>query len=154
MIMEEPQLNIITGITNKKTKKEVPIMEWTEILTTIITTCIIPILGILTTYFVKFINSKIDSVKEKTKSDTVDKYLTYLQEIVANCVNTTTQTYVGALKDKNMFDAEAQKAAFKLTYNAVMNNLTEEGKKILGEVTNDLPAFITEMIESKIAQNK
>jgi hypothetical protein len=129
-------------------------MEWTEILTTIITTVILPIFGILTVYFVKFINTKIDALKEKTKSDITDKYLTYLQGIVENCVNTTTQTYVESLKGKNLFDAEAQKAAFQLTYNAVMSNLTDEAKEILGEVTKDLPAFVTELIESKVNSSK
>ena len=39
-----------------------------------------------------------------------------LEETIVNCVLTTNQTYVSNLKKDNMFDAEAQKNAFKMTY--------------------------------------
>lgn len=129
-------------------------MVWTEILTEIFKVCIIPLLGLLTGYLVAFIKKKMDAVTKNTESELAKKYLGLLEETVINCVLTTKQTYVDALKDKNAFDADAQKEAFERTYNAVIANLTEEGRKYLEQVTADLPQFITEMIEARVAQTK
>ena len=129
-------------------------MGWTEILTEIFKVCIIPLLGLLTGYLVAFIKKKMDAVTKNTESELTKKYLGLLEETVINCVLTTKQTYVDALKDKNAFDADAQKEAFERTYNAVIANLTEEGRKYLEQVTADLPQFITEMIEARVAQTK
>lgn len=129
-------------------------MEWTEILTEIFKVCIIPLLGVLTGYLVAFIKKKMDAVTKNTESELTRKYLGLLEETVINCVLTTKQTYVDALKDKNAFDAEAQKEAFERTYNAVIANLTAESVKYLEQITADLPQFITEMIEARVAQTK
>jgi hypothetical protein len=77
-----------------------------------------------------------------------------LEMTIVNCVLATKQTYVDALKGQNAFTAEAQKAAFDKTYQAIMSSLTEEAKKYLSEVTNDLNAFITEQIEATVARTK
>jgi hypothetical protein len=129
-------------------------MGWTEILTEIFKVCIIPLLGVLTGYLVAFIKKKMDAVTKNTESELTKKYLGLLEETVINCVLTTKQTYVDALKNKNAFDADAQKEAFERTYNAVVANLTEESRKYLEQVTADLPQFITEMIEARVAQTK
>lgn len=129
-------------------------MDWGTISTTIFNVCIVPILGLLTAYVVAFIKQKIDASIKNTKSDLAAKYLEMLKETVTNCVLATNQTYVQALKDKNIFDEVAHKEAFNLTYNAVMNNLTEEAKEYLGLITADLPLLITELIESRIALTK
>lgn len=129
-------------------------MVWTEILTEIFKVCIIPLLGLLTGYLVAFIKKKMDAVTKNTESELTKKYLGLLEETVINCVLTTKQTYVDALKGKNAFDEEAQKEAFERTYNAVIANLTEESRKYLEQATADLPQFITEMIEARVAQTK
>ena len=129
-------------------------MDWTTIGTQIFTVCIIPLLGLLTGYVVTFLKQKIDALSKTTNNELATKYLDMLKDTVANCILATNQTYVDVLKDKNAFDATAQKEAFNKTYEAVMANLTEEAKKYLGHVTNDLPTLVTELIESKIAQNK
>ena len=71
-----------------------------------------------------------------------------------NAVIATNQTYVQALKDKNAFTEEAQKEAFQKTYDAVMNSLTEDTKKGLVTITNNLTEYITEMIEAQVNQQK
>jgi hypothetical protein len=129
-------------------------MPWNEILVTIFEICLIPLLGALTAYLVAFIRAKADSVKKQTNSELAKKYLDMLEVTVVNCVLTTNQTYVDALKAQGAFDAEAQKVAFQKTYEAVSASLTEEGNKYLAEITNDIPAFISEMIEAQVAKNK
>lgn len=129
-------------------------MEWTEILIDLFEVCVIPLLGVATTYLVLFLKSKINALKETSKSDKVDKYLSMLSNTVENAVLATTQTYVDALKKNGSFDATAQKMAFEITYKAVMSSLTDEAKKYLAEVTTDLDQYVTEMIEAKVKTTK
>lgn len=129
-------------------------MPWNELLTTIFELCLFPLLGALTIYLVSLIRAKADGVKKQTNSELAKKYLDMLEVTVINCVLTTNQTYVDALKAQGAFDAEAQKVAFQKTYEAVSASLTEEGNKYLAEITNDIPAFISEMIEAQVAKHK
>ena len=120
-------------------------MEWTNLLYQIVDVCIIPLLGILTAYIVKFI---------KTKSDTADKYIAMVAETIASCVIATNQTYVEALKKKNAFTTEAQKEAFQMTYDAVMAILTDEAKYYLAQLYGDVSAYITTKIEAEVNISK
>jgi hypothetical protein len=129
-------------------------MPWNELLTTIFELCLFPLLGALTVYLVSLIRAKADGIKKQTKNELAKKYLDMLEVTVVNCVLTTNQTYVDALKAQGAFDAEAQKVAFQKTYEAVSASLTEEGNKYLAEITNDIPAFISEMIEAQVAKHK
>ena len=77
-----------------------------------------------------------------------------LNDTIANCVIATNQTYVEALKKENAFTADAQKAAFEKTYQAVIATLSEEAQKYLPEVVGDLQTYITQKIEASVNQNK
>ena len=50
--------------------------------------------------------------------------------------------------------ADAQKAAFEKTYQAVIATLSEEAQKYLPEVVGDLQTYITQKIEASVNQNK
>lgn len=129
-------------------------MIWTQILAEIFEVCIIPLLGLLTGYLIVFIKQRMDALIKDSNSELAKKYLELLKETVTNCVLATKQTYVDELKKAGKFDVEAQKVAFAKTYDAVMASLTEESKKYLAEITNDLPQFVTELIEARIAITK
>jgi hypothetical protein len=60
-----------------------------------------------------------------------------LTDTIINCVIATNQTYVEALKNKNAFDAEAQKEAFERTYRAVLDILSKEAYEQLTEFLVD-----------------
>jgi len=77
-----------------------------------------------------------------------------LQDTITKCVLATQQTYVEALKKEGKFDLEAQKAAFKQTYDAVLNLLDEEAQIYLENIMPDLTLYITNAIESQIYENK
>ena len=77
-----------------------------------------------------------------------------LPNITISCVIATNQTYVDALKTQGKFDAEAQKIAFKKTYDAVMAILTEDAIKYLNESLGDLDAYVNMMIESQVNLQK
>lgn len=129
-------------------------MEWLPLLYQILEVCIIPLLGILTAYFVKWVNAKSAEIQHKVDNDTADKYIAMLDDTICACVIATTQTYVEALKKDNAFTKEAQQEAFNLTFNAVMSVLTDEAKKYLSEVYGDLTAYITNKIEAEVNLNK
>ena len=129
-------------------------MEWLPLLYQILEVCVIPLLGILTAYIVKFINAKSAEIQNKVDNDTADKYIGMLNDTISACVIATTQTYVEALKKQNAFTAEAQKEAFNLTFNAVMAVLTDDAKSYLTEIYGDLTAYITNKIEAEVNMNK
>ena len=129
-------------------------MDWLNLLTQIFEVCIIPLLGILTTYIVKYIQVKSAEITEKTDNAIIDKYTVMLADTISACVLATNQTYVEALKKQGKFDAEAQKVAFNMTLNAVMEILSEDAKKYLTEAFGDLNAYITSQIEASVNMNK
>ena len=104
---------------------------------------VIPLLGILTAYVVKLVNTKIADINKERDNVLEEKYLTMLGATISDCVTATTQTYVESLKKQGKFNAEAQKEAFNQTYTAVMNILSEEAKKYLTVAVGDLNLYIT-----------
>lgn len=129
-------------------------MDWLELLYQILEVCVIPLLGILTAYVVKYINMKSIEIQGNVDSALADKYISMLSDTISACVIATNQTYVEALKKKDAFTAEAQKEAFNLTYNAVMSVLTEEAKTYLTAIYGDLTAYITTKIEAEVNISK
>ena len=129
-------------------------LDWLEILYKVFEVAIIPLLGAATLYLITLIDAKKKEIKDKTKSETAKKYIEMLDDTIINCVVATNQTYVDALKKAGSFDAEAQKQAFKLTYDAVMAILTDEAQVYLNEAIKDLNAYITNKIESGVVAAK
>lgn len=121
-----------------------------EILQQIFELCVVPLLGILTTYLVKLIRKKNKELDEKVSKEVGRKYINMLADTITDCVVSTNQTYVDALKEANAFDKEAQKKAFELTYNKIMNVLTEDAKEYLTTIYGDLEIYITTKIESEV----
>lgn len=129
-------------------------MDWLNILQQIFELCIIPLLAIITRSLVIYISMKKDELKSKTDNELAKKYLELLNDTIADCVIATNQTYVETLKKGNAFTADAQKAAFEKTYQAVIATLSEEAQKYLPEVVGDLQTYITQKIEASVNQNK
>ena len=129
-------------------------MNYMEMLQKIFEVCIIPLLGVLTTYLVLFIKQKSKELQKTTDNELYKKYIELLQDTIVRCVIATNQTYVEALKDKNAFDKEAQEHAFKMTYDAVMAILTDDAKVYLSNVFGDLEVYITKLIEAEVNVNK
>ena len=129
-------------------------MEWIALLYQILQVCIIPLLGTLTAFVIKYINTKSKEAQNKIDNDMADKYIAMLADTISACVIATNQTYVEALKKENAFTADAQKTAFNLTFNAVMNVLTDEAKTYLTAIYGDLNAYITNKIEAEVNLSK
>lgn len=129
-------------------------MDYAELITTIFQVCIIPLLGVLTTFLVKWLQIKSNELQIKMDNDVADKYMVMLTNTITECVLATNQTYVEALKQQNKFDLEAQKIAFDKTSEAVMAILTEDAKEYLESAVGDLELFIRQKIEAEVNLNK
>lgn len=129
-------------------------LNWLDILYRVFEVAIIPILAAATMYLVDLIKVKKQELLEKTKSETTKKYIEMLDKTIVECVLATNQTYVESLKKQGSFDAEAQKHAFQLTYNAVMAILADDAYEYLEEVIKDLDTYVTTKIESQVVVAK
>lgn len=134
---------------------------WIELLSQIFEVCIVPLLGILTTFLVSFIKTKKEEVLNKISADkteeqkkTLEKYLNLVETTVVECVQATNQTYVETLKAEGSFDAEAQKVAFNKTLESVLSILSDDAKEYLTEIFGDLNTYLTNLIESKVNTSK
>lgn len=129
-------------------------MDWLELVYKILEVCLIPLLGVVTAFFIKWLKAKEEEVLVKIDNDTADKYVAMLFDTISTCVSATTQTYVEALKKEGKFDAEAQKKAFEQTYEAVIASLTEEAKVYLTTIYGDLSTFLMVRIEAEVKAQK
>ena len=129
-------------------------MNTMELLQKIFEVCIIPLLGVLTTYLVVFIKNKIEALKKESDNELYQKYMDMLSETIVRCVIATNQTYVEALKNKDAFDSAAQKEAFNKTYEAVMNILSQDAIEFLNNAVGDLDTYIRKTIEAQVNVNK
>ena len=125
-----------------------------ELINQIFEICIIPLLGVLTAYVVKFINIKSAELINSREQELEKKYINMLNSTITDCVIATTQTYVDSLKKQGVFNADAQKVAFSMTYTSVMNLLTQEATEYLNTIIGDLNLYITQKIEAEVNLNK
>ena len=123
--------------------------------------CIIPLLGVLTTFVIAYLKAKkeqilanIEANKTQEEKELAEKYLNMVEDTVAKCVLATNQTYVDSLKAEGKFDTEAQKIAFDKTLNAVLAILTDDAKNYLTHIFGDLNVFLSNLIESQVKINK
>lgn len=116
--------------------------------------CIIPLLGVLTAFAVAYIKAKTDELSAAAGNATEQKYLKMISETITKCVIATNQTYVDSLKNKDAFNKEAQKEAFELTYNAVLDILSDDAKDYIAEAFGDAEIYLTTLIEEAVNKNK
>jgi hypothetical protein len=129
-------------------------MNWAQVLNQIFELIIYPVLSITGIYLTYLISVKIKELKQKTENETTKKYLDMLNGTISSAVLATTQTYVESLKKEGKFDMDAQKNAFKQTYEAVMKVLTDEAIKYITVSVGDLETYITNKIEAEVKLTK
>ncbi len=129
-------------------------MDWAVVLEQIFELVVYPVLSIVGIYLTYLISVKIRELKQKTNDETAKKYLDMLNETISNAVLATTQTYVDSLKAQGKFDTEAQKIAFRQTYDAVMKVLTADAIKYITAIVGDLETYVTNKIETEVKLTK
>ena len=129
-------------------------MDWLELLNQIFQVCIIPLLGVLTTFLVAYINKKKEALKTQVDNTLYHKYIDLLSQTITDCVIATNQTYVDSLKASGTFDIDAQKKAFEDTCNNVLAILNDDAKEYLSVALGDLQAYIANRVEAEVKLNK
>ena len=129
-------------------------MDWFELLKEFFTICIFPIMGGVAIYIGNYFKVKAGKLNSEAKNNEVQNALLLLNNAVENAVLFTKQTFVDNQKKSGTFDAAAQKVAYELTYAIAMAAITEETKKTLSGVINDLPKYINSLIEAKVHMTK
>ena len=129
-------------------------MDWMKLLYDVFNLCIVPLVGVLAFYLVQYIKAKGNEIAANVDSELASKYIVMLTTTITDCVVATNQTYVEALKKEGKFDKEAQYKAFQMTYNAVMDILTEDAKEYLNNFYGDLSLYLSKRIEAEVVANK
>lgn len=129
-------------------------MDWMHLLYDIFDLCIVPLMGVLVVYLVQYIKAKGNEISTNVDSELASKYILMLTTTISDCVMATNQTYVEALKKEGKFDKDAQAKAFQMTYDAVMDILTEDAKEYLASFYGDLTLYLTKRIEAEVALQK
>lgn len=109
---------------------------------------------VITTFVVAWLKSLYENNKYKTKNEKVQFILNQVNDIISAAVITTNNTYVKELKRNNIFTVQAQKEAFRQTYDIVIKQLTDESKTIITQVYGNLESYLTIKIEQFVEEKK
>ena len=122
-------------------------MNWNQVLEMIIQMLIIPLiaygLALLRGYIVR-----------KVKIAQVESILLQATMAVEIAVKETSQVYVDELKEKNIFDYDAQAQALKLAKNRALQILSPAGQQLLKRAVGDVNAYIQALIEAQVRDLK
>ena len=117
-----------------------------EVLLTALGTLLTGIASYLVVLLTNYLNSKI-------KDERLKKMMNELSQLIIDEVNYTSQVYVSALKDKNMFDSKAQKEALETTLTRIKAKLSEDMTKYILDNYGNLNDYLISRIESIIYVN-
>lgn len=113
-------------------------------------TCLLPLIGILCSYGIAFMQKKVKEMQANAQNELFNKYSDMLMGIVETCVIATNQTYVDELKEQGRFGPEEHDIAYHKTFDAIKSLLTEEMQKVLTEVYTDLDFYISQLIQEQV----
>ena len=118
-------------------------MDWAEIGTQVI----LGIIGVLITGLGTLITFLINKY---VKNDKLKTILSSLNETVRNATSEVYQTYVEALKDKDMFDEKAQKEALDKALVIIKTNLPVDVMNWVKENYSDIDSYFKSLVEAAI----
>jgi len=129
-------------------------MDFLDISQQFFNTLFVPLLAVVAVFIIRWVNIQAEELKKRTNNEIAYKYIDLLNYTISACVTATNQTYVEALKEKNMFDKEAQEEAFRRTFEAVQEILSDEARRYLDEIYSDLNEYIIHQIEANVHYHK
>ena len=122
-------------------------MNWNEIFTQLI----LGIVGVLISGLGIYVTYLINKwVKDQELKDMMNS----LNEIVKNAVLEVYQTYVQELKDKDIFDKEAQKIALEHALKIIKENIPEKVEMWLKTNITNYQEYLKGLIEAQIGALK
>ena len=125
-----------------------------ELLNTIMTAVVLPLLIALSGCLVAYLRKKAAEATANIENQTIRFYIEEANEIVLQAVEMLFQTYVDDLKKKGQFTKEAQLEAFNRAKDITLQLLTAEAREILIEIYGDLDLWIKTKIEQAVKQDK
>lgn len=93
-------------------------------------------------------------LRKKVKDEKLARIIDRVENIVSKTVILVNQTYVDALKESDLFDKEAQIAAFEMCKERVLAMLNEESINAIAETYGDFDEWIRTLIEAYVRENK
>lgn len=125
-----------------------------ETIQTILTAILIAAIPVITSELTKFLKLQVQTIKEKTKQEVLNKHIDRAGKVVEDIVEAISQTTVDTLKKQGAFTKEKQHEAFNEAKSKVLEVLTKESKEALQEAYGDLNIWIDTQIESTVKRNK
>jgi molecular chaperone GrpE (heat shock protein) len=122
-------------------------MDWKDLLIYIIQS----LCGLVISVGIPYIFTLI---RKKIKDEKLARIIDRVENIVSKTVTLVNQTYVDALKESNLFDKEAQIAAFEMCKERVLAMLNDEAVKAIAETFGDFDEWIRTLIEAYVRDNK
>ena len=111
---------------------------------------IIAVVPVLAKYIVDLLNSKRDEISARAESFAFQDAILRAIQLVQDAVDTTSQTYVEALKKEGKFDSESQKKAMDMTIQSVEKLMDKDMKDLINTVYLDFDEWVRVQIESYI----
>ena len=105
---------------------------------------------ILTTFISWLCERLVVKINTSIKNEKVRNLVLDALSIVERSVKLTYQVYVEHLKDKNLFDTNAQKEALEHCKNIIKNDLSNEFKEYLLKNSIPIDEWVVPQIESTI----
>lgn len=128
--------------------------EFLDLLYQIFQVALIPLLGIFVGFGIKLMQEKFAELQAGTNNEIINTYIQIAQDIIISCVQATNQTLVDTLKSKGVFTKEEWEKAFAQTKDNILTILNDYQKEVLGQIFNDLDAWIDVQIEAAVKELK
>lgn len=93
-------------------------------------------------------------VKKKIDNDKAVNLFEQAERYLYDTVTMVKQTFVDSLKAEGKFDADAQKEAFDMAFDAWKQTMSEEMKTVVVNMVGDLHTWAAAKIESMVVETK
>ena len=125
-----------------------------EFLNQLLTAVLIAAVPVLTGFITQILKKKSSEIVERTDNERIDWLVVLAEDIVVKSVQYTNQTYVDTLKKCGAFDVDAQKQAFKLSFDRSKSLLTQASQEAVSIVYGSVDEWIKTQIEANVQEVK
>ncbi len=126
---------------------EVTTINWTDVLSYLLYGVLTIVASIVTKYIIPYLKTITAAKTASIENTRLQNGVTEAVDAVLTAVTVTNQTYVDALKNKNMFDADAQRVAFQKSWDMAQGLLTDAAKNALCALYGNVNDWLTARIE-------
>lgn len=103
---------------------------------------------------IALVKTKISEITATSDKQLTNKVLYEVGEAVEATVQAINQTFVNELKEKNLFDKDAQEEAFERALEGTISALSTETVEFINNTYGDIENWLTNKIEAAVLRNK